>query len=212
MSLRNKKILITAGPTWVSIDNTRVISNIASGKTGILLAQKLRNSGAGVTLLLGPVGSCCLGRNIKLLRFKFFAELERAVRKELKSGDYDILIHSAAVSDYRPRIAYKRKLESGRKKLKLDLVPTPKIIDLVKKLDKSIFLVGFKFEAPAAKDILIKKAKALFRRADLDLAVANTICGGHYQAYIINKQRVYGPLRSRQDMANRLIALCREIL
>ena len=52
--LKNKKVLITAGPTWVPIDNVRVISNTATGETGILLSEKLKNLGAKVTLLLGP--------------------------------------------------------------------------------------------------------------------------------------------------------------
>ena len=57
MSLKNKRILITAGPTWVAIDSVRVISNIATGETGILLAKRLSLQGAKVTLALGP--SCC---------------------------------------------------------------------------------------------------------------------------------------------------------
>ncbi len=54
MSLNGKRILITAGPTWVPIDNVRVISNIATGTTGVLLAWQTSAQGAKVTLVLGP--------------------------------------------------------------------------------------------------------------------------------------------------------------
>ncbi|MFA5145704.1 MAG: phosphopantothenoylcysteine decarboxylase [Candidatus Omnitrophota bacterium] len=212
MSLRNKKILITAGPTWVSIDNTRVISNIASGQTGILLAEELRELGAIVTLILGPAEACCLNKNIRLLRFKFFEELKKLIVGELKAGKYDILIHSAAVSDYRPAVVSSRKIKSDKKKLKIDLFPTPKIIDLVKKIDKSVILVGFKFEPGAEKSALLKKAKALMSRSHSDLVVANTIRNNHYQAYIMDKQKACGPFSDKKDMIRKLIIACGERL
>ena len=72
MNLRKLRVLITAGPTWVAIDNVRVISNIATGETGKILAEKLASMGAKVTLLIGPGDLCCLKKNIRLIRFKFF--------------------------------------------------------------------------------------------------------------------------------------------
>jgi len=87
MSLKNKRILITAGPTWVSIDKVRVLSNTASGATGILLSQALAAKKSKVTLLLGPVGNFSVGKNIKLLRFKSFDELKKALVGELSLRD-----------------------------------------------------------------------------------------------------------------------------
>ncbi|MDD4938815.1 MAG: phosphopantothenoylcysteine decarboxylase [Candidatus Omnitrophica bacterium] len=203
MSLRDKKILITAGPTLVPIDSVRVISNTATGGTGILLARKLQSLGAKVTLLLGGAEPCCLDKKIRLIRFRFFDELKRAMLKELKKK-YNIVIHSAAVSDYRPLKSYGHKVGSGRKAWRLDLVPTPKIINLIKRTDRSLFLVGFKFEPETRRKILIDKAKSLIRRADLDLAVANTVDRNRYQAYILNKDKIQDHARSKKHLAEKL--------
>ena len=207
MSLKNKRILITAGPTWVSIDSVRVISNIATGETGILLAEKLQNLGARVTLLLGPADTCCLNKKIKLLRFGFFDELKDKIIQELKYKKYDIVIHSAAVSDYKPLKTYFHKIKSGIKKWRLDLIPTEKIIDVIKRIDKSIFLVGFKFEPNAAKLLLIKRARSLMCCLGSDLVVANTINQNRYTAYIVNQDKIYGPIWNRKNLAEKLIKI-----
>ena len=52
--LKNKKILITAGPTWIPIDKVRVITNIFKGRLGIIIAKEAIKRKAKVTLLLGP--------------------------------------------------------------------------------------------------------------------------------------------------------------
>lgn len=205
MDLKNKHILITAGPTWVPIDNVRVISNIATGETGILLAEKFRNLGAMVTLLLGSAEVCCLDKKINLIRFKFFDELKNIMLKELRSKKYDIVIHSAAVSDYRPIKIYAHKVKSGIKNWQLHLAPTEKIIDLLKESDPNIFLVGFKFESNTNKDKLIKKAKILMQRCGLNLAVANTISQGKYKAYVLNKDKINGPFFNRNYLTRALI-------
>lgn len=203
--LKGKKILITAGPTWVPIDRVRVISNIASGETGILLALGLQRLGAKVTLLLGPAKARCLNKKIKLISFKLFDELKKIVIAELKSKTYDIVIHSAAVSDYRPQKIYSQKVKAGIKNWRLNLVPTEKIIDLIKKIDRSIFLVGFKFEPEVGKYKLIESAKKLMIHSNLDLAVANTVKKNRYLAYIIEQNRICGPFSNKHDLAEMLI-------
>lgn len=205
LSLKGKRVLITAGPTWVPIDAVRVISNTATGETGILFAEKLLRLGAGVTLLLGPVPVCCLNRKIRLLRFAFFDELKNTLLKEITSRKYDAVIHTAAVSDYGPREPFKQKIGSGRRRLDLRLMPTPKLIDAIKKIDKDIYLVGFKFEPNAGRAGLIKKARSMMARSRADLTVANTVYGGRYQAYIVSDRAVDGPLKDKEALAQRLI-------
>ena len=212
MNLSNKRVLITAGPTWVPIDNVRVISNIATGETGILLAGRLQRLGACVTLILGPTGVCCLNKKIKILRFKFFDELQNIIKKELRNKKYDIVIHSAAVSDYKSEICYRQKIKSGIKKWRLNLIPTPKIIDLIKKIDSALFLVGFKFEPGASKQLLLKKARSLMNRAKLDLVVANSICNSRYAAYIMRKDKTYGVFRNKNCLTDKLIQMIGESL
>ncbi len=202
------------------IDNVRVISNTATGQTGILLAKKLTKLGARVTLVLGPV---CLqpsflnyydcfglrprnGRYLRILRFKFFDELKNIVIKELKSKKYDIVIHSAAVSDYQPRKVYKQKIKSGIKVFTLNLVPAPKIIDLIKKSDRELFVTAFKFETEAGRNILINKAKALLKSSGAHLVVANTFFNRRYRAYIIDaKDKISAPILSKEGLSAELV-------
>lgn len=210
MGLKNKRVLITAGPTWVPIDRVRVISNIATGETGLLLAQRLRDLGADVTLVLGPVSACCVDSKIRLLRFKFFDELKDLITRELKSRKYDIVIHSAAVSDYRPVRYYADKIKSGRKRWRLDLIPTTKIIDSIKKIRPSLYLVGFKFEPGLAKNTLIKEARGLMLRANLDATIANSITKNRYLAYILEPGQIYGPMLGKKHLVRKLVNMIRE--
>ncbi|MDI6758260.1 MAG: phosphopantothenoylcysteine decarboxylase [Candidatus Omnitrophota bacterium] len=214
--MRNKNVLITAGPTAVLIDRVRVISNIATGETGILLAQRLTNQGAKVTLLLGPAEAGDIDealpchktrrkhKRIRLIRFKFFDELKDKIIQELKTKKYDVVIHSAAVSDYRPLKASRQKIKSGIKHLILKLTPTVKIIDLIRKTSPDTFLVGFKFEPEADKELLIKEAHNLIRRSLLNLTVANSM-QGKYKAYIVSKDTECGPFLNKPKMCDNLI-------
>jgi phosphopantothenoylcysteine synthetase/decarboxylase len=212
MGIKNKKILITAGPTWVPIDKVRVISNTATGETGILLAEKLTNLPLKVTLLLGPVAVCCLNKNIRVIHFKFFDELKNKIIRELKAKKYDAVIHSAAVSDYLPaKISY-TKVKSGLKNWKVAFKPAPKIIDLIRKIGPGIFLVGFKFEPAADKARLIKSAKALMLRCGLDLTVANALSNGKYRAYILSGEKISPVLTSKAQMAARLVSIISKAL
>lgn len=230
MSLKNKRILITAGPTRVLIDKVRVITNIATGETGILLAQKLVNLSAKITLLLGPVESCCLnkprpfykertltgkkgrGKNIRVIRFNFFDELKNKITRELRTKKYDAVIHSAAVSDYLPKKIFHGKVKSGLKNWKVVFKPAPKLIDLIRKIDPGVFLVGFKFEPAANKTSLIKSAKALMLRCGLDLTVANALTGNKYRAYILSGNKINPILTSKAQLAAKLVSQIRKAL
>lgn len=204
MCLKNKRILITAGPTWVAIDSVRIISNIATGETGILIAEEAKQAGAKVTLVLGPTDACCLGPSIRVLRFRFFDEFKQILSQQLRLK-YDVVIHSAAVADYRPRRAFKRKIDSRQKRMDLNLVAAPKLVNLFKKLNRSLFLVAFKFEPHLKGARLINKAKTLFKQANADLVVANTVENGHYRAYIVSREQVKGPVSSKIKLAEGLI-------
>jgi phosphopantothenoylcysteine decarboxylase/phosphopantothenate--cysteine ligase len=203
--LKNKKVLITAGPTWIPIDNVRVISNVASGQTGIMLAEKLLHLGAKVTLLLGPVSSCCINKKIKVRHFKFFDDLFCLLREEIAAKKYDIVIHSAAVSDYRPKAASKQKIKSGLKEWTLTLVQTPKIIDLVKKIDPTLFLAGFKFHPGVNWKVLTDEARILIRRSGADLVVANTFNEKGYQAKVVGESFCSGVVFSKKLLIEKLI-------
>lgn len=205
MSFKNKRILITAGPTWVPIDEVRVISNIASGETGILLAEKLLKYGAGVTLVLGPVESCCINKKIKLVRFKFFDQLRSRLKKELLSKNYDCIIHCAAVSDFRPLNPTRGKLASN-KAHNLKLTVLPKIVNEIRKLCPAAKLVMFKLEAGISDIELIRRAREALLKAQADLVVANRITPS-YKAFILNKNETLGRINSKKELADKLADL-----
>lgn len=202
---KGKRILITAGPTWVPIDEVRVISNIASGETGILLAEKLLKYGAGVTLVLGPVESCCINKKIKLVRFKFFDQLRSRLKKELLSKNYDCIIHCAAVSDFRPLNPTRGKLASN-KAHNLKLTVLPKIVNEIRKLCPAAKLVMFKLGAGISDIELIRRAREALLKAQADLIVANRITPS-YKAFILNKNETLGRINSKKELADKLADL-----
>lgn len=200
------RILITAGPTWVPVDKVRVIGNIATGKTGALLAGRLAERGNDVTLLLGPVAGQTISHKpraarIRVERFRFFSELSRLLRRELSGKRYDIVIHSAAVSDYRlsaPRKA--NKIKSGRR-LVLRLEPTSKLGLLVRRLSPQSLFVAFKLEIAVGDKTLRQRALEMGRVFDADIIVANVLSGKRYRALILNKEgKVLARAGSREEM------------
>ena len=205
MGLKNKNILITAGPTWVPIDRVRVISNIATGKTGILLAKQAKALGGKVTLILGPVREIKLNSAIKVKRFCYFNELRNTIKRELKRKKYDIVIHSAAVSDYQPKRTFSGKIKSSSKNLFIDLETTVKIVDKIKKYAPHIFLVLFKLEMGVSKNKLIKEARKIMKSSKADLAVANTFSKNAYMAYITDNKRILKNSNSKENLTQELL-------
>ncbi|MDD5567631.1 MAG: phosphopantothenoylcysteine decarboxylase [Candidatus Omnitrophota bacterium] len=207
--LKNRKILITAGPTWIPIDNVRVISNTSTGKTGILLAEGLAKRGAKITLLLGPIGAYSLNKKIKVVNFKFFDELNSLVKNELKKK-HDAIIQAAAISDYQPIKASKTKLNSDKDILKLVFKRTPKIIASLRRAAPGSFLVGFKFEPDLSGNKLVNKGRSLLKNSALDLVVANTSKNRRYAAYLVSNKQVGVQVLSKEKMIESLIDLIGE--
>ncbi len=177
--LKNKKVLMTAGPTIEYIDPVRVITNQSSGKTGVLLASELISSGANVTLIYGP-GIEKPPNGAKIIRISTSEEMFNVVKKEM-SKKFDIVIMAAAVSDYTPENPSKNKIKSTKNKIKISLKKAPKIIDQVKKYQKNIFLVGFKAEANISKNELILAAKKKLNESDANMIVANDVGSIRYK-------------------------------
>ena len=169
MSLRGKKILITAGPTWVALDAVRVISNIASGKTGLYLAEEARRQGAEVTLILGPVCQCGVDKSVNIIHFKFFDDLKSSLMKQLRGKKYDIIIHSAAVSDFKAQYKLRGKFNSDRAH-NLKLVPLEKLVVLIRRLVPKAKLVMCVNTVEDVDRILNgKKQKAFFHNLYLPI-------------------------------------------
>ncbi len=171
--LRGKKVLLTAGPTIEYIDPVRVITNQSSGKTGVLLASELVSAGAKVTFIYGP-GTKPPPKGAKVIRVETSQEMLNAVRKEMKQK-FDIVILAAAASDYTLEKSSKTKIKSDREKMVLKLRRIPKIIDVIKKIQKDVFLVGFKAETNLAREKLISMSRKKLRESKADLIIANDV-------------------------------------
>ena len=185
-ALKNKKVLMTAGPTIEHIDPVRVITNQSTGKTGVSLASELISAGAKVTLVYGP-GEEKPPNGAKIINVLSGKEMLNAVKIELKKK-FDIVIMTAAVADYIPTNPSKKKIKSSKNEIKISLKKAPKIIDQIKKFQKNVLLVGFKAETNLTKNQLIKSAQKKLKESSSDMIVANDIGSSRYKKNPQNNQ------------------------
>ena len=184
------RVLLTCGPTWVPIDSVRIISNRSTGQMGALIVRELKKSGALVTEIKGPL---------------FFDDFKTALKRELRKK-YDVVIHAAAVSDFKAAAGGKGKLDST-KALTLRLVPTEKLINSIKKISPGSFLVGFKLEPDLNARNIFSKTRGLFAQSGCDLVVANTLKRG-YKGFIVDADgKVLAQANNKQAIANDLVKL-----
>lgn len=184
--LKNKKVLITAGPTIEQIDPIRAITNQSSGKTGVSLASELISAGAKVTFIYGP-GNEKAPKGAKIINVVSSKEMHSAVKLELKKK-FDIVIMAAAVADYIPTIQNKNKIKSSKSSMNISLKKAPKIIDEIKKYQNDVLLVGFKAETNVTKDQLIKSAQKKLKESAADMIIANDIGSIRYKKNPKNNQ------------------------
>ena len=169
LPLNNLNFLITAGPTHEKIDPVRYIGNSSSGKMGYSLAKKANELGANVTLVVGPTNISMDLSNIKSIRVQDSEEMFNETIKYFKNSD--VIICSAAISDFKPVQAVKNKIkkEKGLESIKLE--PTKDILLELGKIKTFQFLVGFALET----DNFIMNAKNKLKSKNLDAIVVNKI-------------------------------------
>ena len=153
-SLKGKKIIVTAGGTMEKIDEVRYITNKASGRMGVAIAEECYLRGAEV-LLLRAKNSVKPRYLTKEELFTSAKDLFNLVKKHTKN--YDVFYHTAAVSDFSVGNSFKGKL-SSKKALTLKLEPQIKIINQIKKFNPKISLIAFKAEYTANKKELVQAA------------------------------------------------------
>lgn len=162
------KVLITAGPTREYIDPVRFISNPSTGKMGYLIAEECIKKGYEVILISGPAYLEVPSGFKKYIRVETAEEMKEAVLNYFPESD--VLIMSAAVSDWRPAKKSKEKIKR-KKEWKLKLVPNPDILKEVAKIKRDgQKVVGFALET----EDIIKNARKKLNEKKLDLIVANT--------------------------------------
>jgi phosphopantothenoylcysteine decarboxylase/phosphopantothenate--cysteine ligase len=171
LKLINKKILITAGPTYEPIDAVRFIGNFSSGKMGFSLAKTAASLGAEVTLITGPTSLNIIDNNISIINIVTADEMFLETKKHFKSSDISIL--SAAVSDFKPKIRSDKKIKKkDNNLLSIDLVENIDILQFLgQKKSKNQILVGFALET----DNEIKNALLKIKNKNLDAIVLNSL-------------------------------------
>lgn len=167
-SLRGKKIMITAGPTYEKIDPVRFIGNYSSGKMGYALAEECARRGAEVTLVSGPVSMTC-SDSIKRIDVECCEEMYNAATDVFPEQDAAILC--AAVADFRPEHAADKKIKREKDDLIIRLSPTRDIAASLGKLkSNSQKLIGFALETNDEE----LNAKKKLKKKNFDFIVLNS--------------------------------------
>lgn len=171
-SLADKKVLITSGSTAEAVDPIRILTNRASGKTGIELALEAYRRGAEVTIVhRNRLG---IGR-ISETHAESAEQMTNAVLEELAEG-CDVLISAAAIGDYTLEPA-QTKIKSGDD-LTLSFKPTRKLIKEARDAYPEVKIVGFKAETGIDKEELFRRAQNTLENSGLDMIVANDVGSG----------------------------------
>ncbi len=169
LSLRGKKALVTAGPTYEPIDPVRFIGNRSSGKMGVAIAEELLARGAEVNLILGP-SSINVSPTIKTVNVTSSGEMYDAVFNYF--NDSDIIVMAAAVADFAPENLAGQKIKKTDHELNITLKKTKDILFAAGELktDKQI-LVGFALETENEKENALKK----MYNKNADIIVLNSL-------------------------------------
>jgi phosphopantothenoylcysteine decarboxylase/phosphopantothenate--cysteine ligase len=171
-TLRNRKVIVTAGGTQEPIDPVRFISNRSSGKQGFALAQAALDRGAEVTLITAPT-YLATPTGADRIDVNTAQEMFQAVLEFLPKSD--ILLMAAAVADFRPSTPAQQKIKRKNGISEINLEPTPDILAAVAQTKLStkrpLVIVGFAAESQNLIDNALSKLKA----QKLDLIVANDI-------------------------------------
>lgn len=211
--LKGKKILVSAGGTYEEIDNVRGITNRSSGKMGLEIAREAFIQGADVTMVTGRV-EAPIPEVFERVQAESTEEMQGALIELLPEND--IFISAAAVSDFtveKTSIEKTGKI-SSEENLTVNLKPSPKLLNSVKKINPKIFLVGFKAEYNVTEEELILMAQKRIETSGADFIVANdvSVAGAGFgsdknQVIIIDDDTFTVPLTSKKEIAKNIITM-----
>ena len=206
--LTGRRLLVTAGPTREAVDPVRYLSNRSSGKMGFAVAARAVRRGAEVTLVHGPV-SLSLPTGVHTVAVVSAEEMFAVVGERFPSCDS--LIMAAAVADYRPLAAGKKKIKKdGSGQVEMVLEETADILGSVTADKGSRVVVGFAAET----DGLEENARRKLEEKNLDMIVANdvTIPGAGFdgdtnqvEIFIRAGKHIRTPLLSKEDVADEIL-------
>ena len=215
--LKDKRVLITAGPTVEKIDPVRYISNFSSGKMGFALAEECASRGAHVTLVAGPVSLKTENADIRRIDVTTALEMHKAVMNELP--DSDAVILCAAVADYRvEHIADKKIKREKTENPVIQLTPNPDIARSVGQAKRpGQVTVGFALET----DNENVNAQGKLERKNLNFIVMNSMRDKNAGFQVdTNKVTIFtdkgetieGECKSKRDVAHDIIDVLNKYL
>ena len=165
---RDKKVLVTAGPTVETIDPVRFVSNRASGKMGYAIAEALQKVGAEVTLVTGPT-SIEAPRHVEVVQVTTAEDMFQAVRQRFKQQD--IIFKTAAVSDYTPVDPLPHKMKKQNGEVTVTFKRTQDILKYLGEHKTTQKLVGFAAETQNMESY----AQDKLARKNADVIIANNV-------------------------------------
>ena len=220
------KILVTSGGTSEAIDRVRSITNHSTGHLGLVITEALIKAGHEVCLIttshaIKPASH----PNLKIIEIKNTLDLLVEMRNLVK--DYQVLIHSMAVSDYTPvymtsidevkasqdlsefltKHNTETKISSKEEAQILFLKKNPKIISLVKEWNPKIHLIGFKLLVDVSREYLSQIARESLEKNKADIIVANDLTqinAEQHIAYLVEKSS-FQTATSKQEIADLLL-------
>jgi len=202
-----KTVLVTAGPTREALDPVRFISNRSSGKMGYAIAESASKRGADVILISGPT-TLNPPNNVKLVNVESAIQMRDEVMSY--AAQSQIIIMSAAVSDYRPRDFSNQKIKRDKDVITLVLEENPDILAELGRNKKGQILVGFSMET----ENLLENSRKKLEKKNADLIVANDLskegAGFGTDTNIVTLINSSGqikelPLMSKYDVANAIL-------
>ncbi len=211
--LRGVKVLVTGGRTEESWDPVRVLTNRASGRMGFALAEEARERGADVSLISGP-SEVIPPSGVRLTRITTARQMAEAVKREF--GYCNILLMSAAVSDYTFDHTAKNKIKKGDPDPDINLIPTEDILKGISQNKGNRVIVGFALETENVLDNALRK----LREKHLDIVVANNPLaqGSGFQVetnqvFIIHRNGSVQdlPLQSKREVAREILNAVMEL-
>lgn len=205
-TLRGRRFLVTAGPTYEKIDPVRIITNPSSGKMGYAIAEEiLRRDGevilvSGPTLLRPPI-------NAIVIKVETTEEMKNEVVKNLER--VDAIVMAGAPADFRPKISLSQKARKESIQF-IELEKTPDIIEEIKEIKGDRLLVGFSAET---SDLEENSKKKMISKG-MDIVVANDVSrrdigfGSDFnEVIIIDKggNRIFTGMKSKKEIASMIV-------
>ncbi|MBD8068352.1 bifunctional phosphopantothenoylcysteine decarboxylase/phosphopantothenate--cysteine ligase CoaBC [Bacillus sp. PS06] len=167
-SMKGKKVLVTAGPTREKIDPVRFVTNHSTGKMGYAIAEEAASEGAEVILISGPT-NLPTPNNVHIIHIETAEEMYNQVIAHYEESD--VVIKTAAVADYRPKMIHSNKVKKQQGDLQIDMERTIDILKTLGEQKKNQVLIGFAAETENVEEYARKKLLT----KNLDMIIANNI-------------------------------------